>query len=98
MKLSKQERIGALIIIVILILALGGWLLVKPSAHRLQASSRNMTRTLQSSQERLLSDRRSKKHMRKANTWRICSSPSLAHMRLIWRSERFSVSAPLRWL
>ncbi|MCM1167066.1 MAG: hypothetical protein NC299_12310 [Lachnospiraceae bacterium] len=30
MKLSKQERIGALIIVVILILALGGFLLVKP--------------------------------------------------------------------
>lgn len=30
MKLSKQERIGALIIIVIIILALGAWLLVKP--------------------------------------------------------------------
>ncbi len=38
MKLSKQERIGALIIIVILILALGGWLLVKPRIETINAT------------------------------------------------------------
>lgn len=38
MKLSKQERIGALIIIVILILALGAWLLVKPKIETINTT------------------------------------------------------------
>lgn len=38
MKLSKQERIGALIIVVVLILALGGWLLVKPKIETISAT------------------------------------------------------------
>ncbi len=38
MKLSKQERIGALIIVVILILALGGWLLVKPKIEEINTT------------------------------------------------------------
>ena len=40
MKLSKQERIGALIIIIILILGLGAWLLVKPKIEEI-GTSRN---------------------------------------------------------
>lgn len=42
MKLSKQERIGALIIIVILILALGGWLLVKPRIETIGATKASL--------------------------------------------------------
>lgn len=38
MKLSKQERIGALVIVVILILGLGGWLLVKPKIETINAT------------------------------------------------------------
>lgn len=38
MKLSKQERIGALIVVVILVLALGGWLLVKPKIETINAT------------------------------------------------------------
>lgn len=38
MKLSKQERIGAMIIAVVLILALGGWLLVKPKIETIGAT------------------------------------------------------------
>ncbi|MBD5129038.1 MAG: hypothetical protein HDT43_03810 [Ruminococcaceae bacterium] len=42
MKLSKQERIGAIIIIVILILALGGWLLVKPKIETISATKASL--------------------------------------------------------
>lgn len=42
MKLSKQERIGALIIVVILILALGGWLLVKPRIETIGATKASL--------------------------------------------------------
>lgn len=38
MRLSKQERIGAIIIVIILILALGGWLLVKPKIETIGAT------------------------------------------------------------
>lgn len=43
MKLSKQERIGALVIVVILILALGGWLLVKPKFETIGATGAALT-------------------------------------------------------
>lgn len=39
MRLSKQERIGAIIIAVILILGLGGWLLVRPQIQTIIATS-----------------------------------------------------------
>lgn len=42
MKLSKQERIGALIIIIIVILGLGGWLLVKPKIEDIGVSRQSL--------------------------------------------------------
>lgn len=42
MKLSKQERIGALIIIIIVILGLGAWLLVKPKIEDIDTSTKSL--------------------------------------------------------
>ena len=42
MKLSKQERIGALIIIIIVILGLGAWLLVKPKIEDISTSQKTL--------------------------------------------------------
>ncbi len=42
MKLSKQERIGALIIIIIVILGLGAWLLVKPKIENISTSKKSL--------------------------------------------------------
>ena len=42
MKLSKQERIGALIIIIIVILGLGAWLLVKPKIEEISTSRKSL--------------------------------------------------------
>ncbi|MCM1168133.1 MAG: hypothetical protein NC401_19285 [Ruminococcus sp.] len=42
MKLSKQERIGALIIIIIVILGLGAWLLVKPKIEDIGTSKKSL--------------------------------------------------------
>ncbi len=42
MKLSKQERIGALIIIIIVILGLGAWLLVKPKIEDIGTSTKSL--------------------------------------------------------
>lgn len=42
MKLSKQERIGALIIIIIVILGLGAWLLVKPKIEEISTSRKTL--------------------------------------------------------
>lgn len=42
MKLSKQERIGALIIIIIVILGLGAWLLVKPKIEDISTSRKSL--------------------------------------------------------
>lgn len=42
MKLSKQERIGALIILVIVILALGGWFYVKPKIEAIDSTRKSL--------------------------------------------------------
>ncbi len=42
MKLSKQERIGALIIIIIIILGLGAWLFVKPKIEDISTSRKSL--------------------------------------------------------
>lgn len=55
MKLSKQERIGALIILAIVILALGGFLLIKPKfeeAGRTKATLAQREQELASAEER----------------------------------------------
>lgn len=42
MKLSKQERIGAIIILVIVILALGGWFYVKPKIEAISSTGKSL--------------------------------------------------------
>lgn len=42
MRLSKQERIGAMIIIVVVIIALGAWLFVKPRIETIDATRKSL--------------------------------------------------------